>query len=347
MKKKIYHLLRSLPIIGTLVEYTFEERTMFATKISIIQNLILSIGKIIFALITKSYFFFFAGIFNYSIGVAKKECYDGVNKNFVKTTDEEFKKINNKVASLIMLASIMYIIYMARHIFYPDAKPFHYNIYMSIVIAGVSFVEFSIAIGGMIKVKEKGLLYRNVKIMNFIMALTAIVMTQIAILSSLDSTNNVANGITGLVVGIVALVLSIFIYFSPSITLIDRDLNDFKFLSTKEDCIKTLKKQKTKYRIIIENDMLFILFFKSKIYGTYIYEAMISEREVVGKIFYHRKKFKYLKVYQRIIFILFIYILLPLYLIGRFFVYIKNMNLPHKLELLMNKSKMEKIDKKY
>ena len=71
-------------LINTYRNFSFEEKTIFTTKFSIVFNAVLGIAKFILAFF-QGIFFFVAGFINIFVMIAKLECYIGVKEQEDKT----------------------------------------------------------------------------------------------------------------------------------------------------------------------------------------------------------------------------------------------------------------------
>lgn len=238
----------------------FKEKTVFNTRISIVFNFILGVGKILLSLFS-TIFFLISGIINFLIMLSKYECFQGIinpqKKNFFKRT---------RIISLLLMASgLCYIIYMIRYIFL-DIPIFNYGEFIGIIIAFVSFVEMGVAITGIVKAYGKGHYYRNIKIINFCSACTAIVLTEIALTSFVSDDNlNVINGLVGSFVGVIFILLGWFILIAHKYSLIDREYHTY-------------------YIDSIENKEINIKLTSSKFYADYYYTGNVVDGKIEGKI---------------------------------------------------------------
>ena len=201
----------------------YEEKMLYTTCVSMSMNFLLAIGKVIFGLF-YGFLFCISGMVNGFIFLSKHECFMGI-----KNTKRRFRERNNRISLFLFVASVIYILYMARLVFF-DVKVYDYTLFIGLVIASVSFTEMGVAIYGLIRTKKSGHYYRDIKIINFCSAMTAIVLTQVAIMSFTNADNaNMHNGITGMVVGIVILLLSVFTMRTLTSEIFIFLLLDFKF----------------------------------------------------------------------------------------------------------------------
>lgn len=275
--------------------YSFEEKTLFLAKFSIIFNAILAIGKILLS-IPFSIFFLVAGVVNILMMMSKIECYIGVKYQHLKT----FRYRNIATGIFLILAGVQYAIYMGRMI-YANIDVTKYNGFLAVAIATVSFIEMGIAIYGCFKAYGKGHYYRNFKIINLSSAITAIVLTEVALMSFASETDSrLINGIFGLVAGIIIVLLGIFVIVAPKISIVDHVHNVYKIKNNQYDL-------KDEIRINLTN---------SKIYGNYYFEATVDNNIIDGYIKKTKSPIFKWNIYVKILIIILSEILIFPYAIG-------------------------------
>ncbi|MDE6407926.1 MAG: hypothetical protein K2K50_04915, partial [Anaeroplasmataceae bacterium] len=162
---------------------SFEDRTIFNARFSILFNLILAIGKLILGFFANNVFFVTA-IVNIFMMLSRFECYLGATKPHRRS----FRYRNNFVGTFLVLAGIGYAIYMFLLLF-SVFETSDYSMFVGIVIAFISFVELGVAIRGCLNAYGVGHYYRNIKMINLCSALTAIALTEMAIMSFADETD--------------------------------------------------------------------------------------------------------------------------------------------------------------
>lgn len=307
----------------------YEEKMLYTTKLSMVLNFFLAIGKILFGLFF-GFVFCVAGTFNAFMFLAKLECFLGI-----KTNKRTFENRNKLISIFLFIASIVYIFYMARLVFF-DVKVYDYTMFLGIGIAFISFIELGVAIYGLFKVKKAGHYYRNIKIINFCSALTAIVLTQIAILTFTGIQNvNVLNGLSGMGVGVITLLLSIFIYFAPRVSIIDKEHN--KYILMKKEDNKLIDMDKKEGVIVLKKD---------KIHGNYQYCYSVSNDIVDGHI--NKTKWVWYKwnIYVQILVIVLSEILIFIYAVSRLVYYFRCLRLVKELDEMMinNGFKKEELE---
>lgn len=123
-----------------------------------------------------------------------------------------------------------------------------------LLLAFISFVELGFAIAGLIRTKNKGHYYRNIKIINFCVALIAILTTQMSILNIQSETNtvNIANAYSGIGVGCFIALCGVYILFAPKISVINREHNVFVLENREKKQIDRLKRRSDKYPFELE-----------------------------------------------------------------------------------------------
>lgn len=301
-------------IIKKFKSLSFEERTVFSAEFSIIFNAILAIGKIILS-IFQGIFFMVAGILNILFLISKLECFMGVKYPHKKT----FRYRNIATGVFLILAGIQYAIYMGRMI-YANIEPVNYGGFLSVCIATVAFVEMAIAIIGCFKVYGKGHYFRNLKIINLCSAMTAIVLTEVALMTFASETDSrLISGIFGLVVGIIISILGIFIIIAPKISIVDREHNIYKVINHKN----------------IVSEKLEIKLTNSKFYGNYYYKASVNGDIVDGHIVKKKSPIAKWNIYIKILVIVLSEILIFPYAVGALVYYFKNAKLIDKLDSKM------------
>lgn len=284
----------------------FEDKTLFSTFFSILFNLIMASGKIVLSLF-QGVFFLVSGIINLFMMMTKLECYLGVKYPHKKS----FKYRNRMTSIFLILAGLEYSIYMARMIF-TDVELMEYDMILGVIIAFVSFVEITIAIIGCFKVVGKGHYFRNIKIINLCSAMTAIVLTEVALMSFANEadTRNI-DGMFGLLVGALIIILGVFVLIAPKISIVDKLHNTYK----KDD------------NSIINEDEINIKLTNSKFYADFYYRGEVKNNKVDGYIYKGKNPILGWNIYIVILVIVLSEILIFPYAVGSFVNYIRNQKL--------------------
>ena len=301
-----------LKIINQYRGLSFEDKTIFTTRLSILMNFVLGLGKAILS-IFFGIFFLVAAIVNFFITLTKLECYLGI-----KYPDKKSFYYRNKcVGIFLLIAGLEYAIYMARMIF-TDVSIMDYDMILGIVIACVSFVELAIAIKGCFNSLGKGHYYRNIKLTSLCSALTAIVLTEVALTSFASATDlRVVNGIVGMIVGIIMILISIYIFIAPKISIVDREYNVYKLKEDGEG---------------IKDEEIRIKLTNSKFYRDYVYVGKVDGDIIDGHIVQEKSPIWSWNIYWLSLVILLSEILIFPYAAGALVFHFKCRNIINELD---------------
>lgn len=253
-----------LKVINKYRGLSFKEKTIFTTRFSILVNFLLGAIKTILSFFF-GIFFLVSAIVNFFVMLAKLECYLGERYPDKKS----FEYRNKCVGFFLLIAGLEYAIYMGRMIF-TNVKIMEYDMVLGIIIACISFVELAFAIKGCFNSYGKGHYYRNIKLISLCSALTAIVLTEVA-LTSFASENDlrVINGVVGMVVGIIMVLISVYIFIAPRISIVDREHNTYKL----NEGAKPIKDEEVKIQLT-----------NSKFYRDYVYVGKVEGDTIEGHI---------------------------------------------------------------
>ncbi len=292
---------------------SFEDRTIFNARFSIMFNIGLAIGKIIFGILFN-FMFLITAIVNICLMLSRLECYLGV-----KSTKRSFKFRNNFVGTVLILAGLQYTIYMLFLLF-SKFETRTYTEIVAIMIAAVSFVELVVAIKGCFNSYGKGHYYRNIKMTNLCSAFTAIALTESTLMSLGDGSNNLlVNCSFGVVVGIIIILIGIYVFIAPMVSIVDRTHNVY---------------QTTDDSNFIENKV-YLKLTNSKFFGNYYYEACNISGIIDGNIVKEKNPLFSLNIFYKIIIIILSEILIFPYAVGAIIFHFKNATLIKKLDNLM------------
>lgn len=299
---------------------SFEDRTIFNTRFSVVFNMIMAYGKFILAFFF-GIFFFIAGIVNMCLSLSKLQCYWGIRR----TDRRSFTYRNRFIGFTIIVAGTQYAIYMARLIF-TNTEIMKYNEILAIMIAFVSFVELAIAIKGLFTAAGRGHYYRNIKLINMCSAMTAMVLTMIALLSfASDADNRLLCGISGVSVGALIVVLGVYVLYAPKISVVDKEHNVYK-------CNDLLKEEDIEIKLT-----------ESKFYASYYYKGSMKNGIVDGHIVKGKTPIFNWNIYILILVCVLSEILIFPYAVGAIVYYFKNSTLIYRLDKIMLDSGYEKV----
>lgn len=321
-------------LIDFFSKINYEKRIKVFSLISLVANLFICIAKFIGSFIFHNYFLAVAGLFNVFIILSKGECLLGLTSDRMS-----FKLRNLFIFIFVLTAGIIYTFYSSRLLIYENYLTYDFTFGLALLIALVSFIELGVAIYGLIRVKRYGHFYRDIKIINFITALTALVLTEAAITQFANiSVHNIKlnNGVFGMIVGITTIVLAVYIFFAPTISIIDREHNRYIIVDP--------EKAKVYFN---ETNILELPLSFSTIFKRYTFEAYLKENIVDGHIVLTKSFFEKSKISIKIIIIVFSPIICIPYFVLRLIYFFRTINIPKKLDKLMEDHGFSKIEIKH
>lgn len=184
----------------------------------------------------------------------------------------------------------------------------------------------------MFKIKGKGHYYRDIKLINLCSALTALMWAELALLSFTRGNETMfISGLSGTLIGFIIICISIYIYFAPKVSLIDREHNVYK-QSTDKRTIELGKDNKFE-----------LVLFKSKVFGDYVYQANYENNTLDGHIIQTKNYWHKLNIWWKMFIILFSEILIFGYAFWAIVHFFRNINLIKKLDNKMIELGCEKI----
>lgn len=174
--------------------------------ISSLYSFAWAVCKIVFGAITLSYFFCVSGVSTLLIGVVKRIYL----KNYKNQSINEKKQKSALIAILIIISSVLFVLCMAKYFFETDVG--QYGLILSITIATFSFVELGVAVYSFYKAKKADdILLQSFKGCSLVSGCFAISLTQVALLSATKTQANLFNGITGVALGTVAILIGVYL----------------------------------------------------------------------------------------------------------------------------------------
>lgn len=182
-------------------------RTRLVTLTTMTYNFLWAVGKILFGIFRLTFFYVLSGAYSILIAFTKKVFISNHRK-----IDHINKQVKATIMGvLILISGFAFGVYAASFYIWP--QQYHFGMIWSIALAACSFVELGIAIFNLSRVKKKkDILLTSLRCCNFVSALFAIVITQIAILSFTQPTHSsIWNANTGILMGVVAIGIGIFV----------------------------------------------------------------------------------------------------------------------------------------
>lgn len=318
-------------IIRKYRELSFEQKTIYKTIIGLCFSTVLASGKFVIGLFTD-YNLISIAVYTFGILLAKLECVLGV-----KTNRLTFKQRNILVSVFLFVSSVFYIGFMCRMFFIERQIKSRSMVYV-LLLALISFAELGFAIAGLIRTKNKGHYYRNIKIINFCVAIIAILTTQTSILNMMNKTDvaDMANAYTGIGVGAFIALCAVYILVAPKTSVIDREHNVFVIENYEKNKLMDLNAETVKIRLSW-----------SSIHGSYVYRATVCGDIIDGHIERERSLWKRMHVAWKVICCILSEILIFVWLISRLLYFFRSMNLPKRLEIKMKNNGFAKVEIQY
>ena len=307
------------------LKLTYEQKLILKTTIGLCFSGAMALGKFVLGVITD-YNYCTVALYTMAILLAKFECVIGALKQ-----NGSFEKRNAFVAAFLFVSSVIYTGFMCRLLFTGRQTESHGLVY-AVSMAFISFAELGFAIYGLIRTKDKGHYYRNIKIVDFAIALIALLTTQMILLDFTGSAGaDRYNSYVGIGIGVFIALCSVYVFFAPRISLTDREFNAFKLRFAELNELVDLGKSTFDLTLT-----------KSVVYGSYVYVAKINGDEVEGVITHEKSLWKRLNVIFKIMCCILSEILIFLWLIGRFVFFLRTINIPGRLERIMHCNGFEK-----
>ena len=309
-------------------ESSFEQKTLYKTIIGLCFSTVLACGKLIIGPFTD-YNLISIAVYTFGILIAKLECVLGI-----KTNKRTFQQRNILIAVFLFIASVFYIGFMVQ-MFFIDRKLKDNGMIYVLLLAFISFVELGFAIAGLIRTKNKGHYYRNIKIINFCVALIAILTTQMSILNMQSETNtvNIVNAYSGIGVGCFIALCGVYILFAPKISVINREHNVF-----------VLENREKNKLIDLNAEAINIRLSWSFVHGSYVYRASVCGDVIDGHIEREPSLWKCMHVFWKVTCCILSEILLFVWMISRLLFFLRSLNLPKRLENKMNDNGFTRVE---
>lgn len=309
--KKLFAKFRSM---------TYEERLPWLAMITTGVSFLISVVKLLVGVFSDPTVIA-VGIFGLVLVSVKIQCILGI-----KTDKHTFAYRNAAVAGRIFTAGVVYIVYMAVQLRY-GLFAGEYDRRGAIAMATVAFCEMGVAVYGLVKTKRLGHLYRDIKIISTVSAMSAMLTAQIAIMSFTDAMHGNAaraNCISGINIGVITILLAVLVYFAPKISTVDRHHNVFALTDAARNGI-----------IDMSAVSVGLAVRKSRIYGDWVYKAQIQESRIDGSLVKTDGLLRRLNVAWKIVFIILSEILIFVWLFGYVVHFIRTVDMPKKLDKLM------------
>ncbi len=190
--------------IRTISDLIRRKKLIFA-RVTLLKDLFLVAGKTAISIISLSFFMFANALYSAGMGIAR---FYAVR---IHTQDGAQQiKSYRFVGMVISVASACYVIYSAR--LFSGGKTETYSMYVALVIALYTFVEFGINVRDAIRLrKSKALEAKALRAISLASTLLCFVLTQTAIMSfASEGDNRFTNALAGVVFGGLAALVGLY-----------------------------------------------------------------------------------------------------------------------------------------
>lgn len=309
-------------------ELTFEQKTVAYTVIGLCFSALLACGKLMIGLFTD-YNLISIAVYTFALLLAKLQCVLGI-----KSEKRTFQRRNLFTAVFLFLSSLVYIGFMSR-MFFIERKIKNRGLLFVLLLACISFLELGFAIAGLFRTRDKGHYFRNIKIINFCIALIAILTTQTAILNMEAETDTVGiiNAYTGIDVGVFIALCAVYILIAPKASVIGREHHKFILTDAGKNRLIDMRGRRAE-----------VILCRSSVYGDYYFAGEIAENAVEGDIVRGRSLWKRMHVVWKVLCCILSEILVFVWLIGRGILFLRSMDLPHRLHEKMRQNGFEPVE---
>lgn len=318
--------------IRKYITLPYEQKIVVNTAVGLCFSAILALGKFIIGLFTD-YNMVSVAVYTAFILLAKLECVLGI-----KNTKRTFMQRNTLTAVFLFISSVLYIGFMSR-MFFVERRIKNNDLSYVLILAFISFCELGFALAGLLRTKNKGHYYRNIKIVNFCTALIAILTTQMTIMNMQNKTGvaDIINAYTGIGVGCFIALAAVYIFVAPKTSVIDREHG--KFVLRDKDKNNLINMNESRAEIVL---------CKSFVYGDFVFIATVEGDVVEGDIKRGKSLWKRTPVPVKILACILFEILLFVWLMGRIVLFFRSINLPRRLEKKMERNGFQPLvsDKK-
>lgn len=301
---------------------TFEQKIIIKTVISLCFSSALACGKFAIGLFSD-YGLCVIAVYTLALLAAKLQCVLGA-----KAGGAGFKWRNALVSAFLLLSSAVYIGFMCAALFIPREKA-ERGLFYVLMLAFISFCELGFALAGIFRTKNRGHFYRDIKIINFCMALIAILTTQTAILDFMGTENtSTYNACTGIGIGVFIALCAVFISVAPKLSVVGREKNSFVLADAGKNKL-------------VRGGGLELALCKSFVYGSYVYRAAFSNGRLNGEIVRTPSLWKRMNVVFKVLCCILSEILVFVWLAGRAALFVRAANLPGRLEKILKENGFE------
>lgn len=296
-------------------EMAYEDRLVLRASLGLCGSAALTAGKFVIGILTDINLCIIA-VYTCAILLAKLECVRGAKR--------PMRNGSVLTAVFLLFASVVYSAFMGSFAF-TARNHGDYGISHVAFLALIAFCELGFSIAGILRTAERGNQYLNIKIIDFCIAMIALLTAQIAILDFTSTQNvDVYNSFAGMGVGIIIALCAVYILIAPKVGLRGREHQAFLLREAGKNELIDMKKAAVSLTLC-----------RSVIYGSYVYEATVSGSFVDGNIVREGSLWKRMPVFWKVVCCILSELLIFVWLIGNAVLFFRSMNLPRRLQKRM------------
>lgn len=303
---------------------SYEDRLIVRASLGLCFSAALTSGKFLIGLFTDVNLCIIA-VYTCAILLAKLQCIRGV-------THPSQKRVI-LTSALLFFASVIYSAFMGSMAFVGRSHG-KYGISHVVLLAAIAFFELFFAIRGMFRTRNGAYQYFDIKVIDFCIALIALLTAQIAILDfTVTARVDVYNSFAGMGVGIAIAVAASYILIAPRVQLAGRERQTFLLKEAQKNTLIDMKKA-----------TVTLMLCRSKVYGSYVYEATVTGSFVDGKIVQTAGLWRRMNLFWKIVCCILSEILIFAWLIGTAVYFLRSTNLPKRLQRRMAENGFARVE---
>ena len=189
-------------VVSTLKDKS--KRTVIITFLTMLYNFFWSIAKILLGALSGGYFFCASGVVTLLIGSIKYIFYRNHDHDSMNVKTQK----SIKICILLIAIGLLYAGYMSTLFVYPQLE--QYDVIVAIAIATFSFIELAISIRNALIDRKKGdTLLSALRNCNLASAIFAIVLTQVALMTSQGEDASIGSAISGIIAGVIVVIIAV------------------------------------------------------------------------------------------------------------------------------------------
>lgn len=300
---------------------SYERKLIVKTTAGMIFSAVLAAGKFAIGLFTDADLCVIA-LYTAAILLSKLECVLGA------TNDR--RPFGTRIvlcALFLFVSSVFYVGYMSATLL-RGISPESRGLSETLIVVFLSFCELGFAVAGIFGTKNKGCLYRNIRLINFCAAIIAILTAQTAILAFCATENACRyNAGTGIGVGCFIALCAAYIVAAPAVGFEGRENASFLLTDPSKNT-----------RVDMEREFAELVLCRSGVYGSYVFSAKIDRMRVDGTIARKPSLWKRMHPCLKVLCCVLSEILVFAWLFGRLIFFLRSLFLPRRLAALMEKN---------